>query len=79
MEILRKQLLQLHSNLQNNLPSNQSYENNVENTYFTFLRAMLNILSKYDPQVLSICETVRSILVLFFVILYPCMMYCLFG
>lgn len=54
MEIFRKQL----PNKFNNEPS---LDGVVENTFFSFLDAMFNTLSKYDPQTLYISETVRFI------------------
>lgn len=51
MEILRKELLKVPMDM------HDPY-NNLEDIYFSFLNAMFNILSKYDPQLLDICETV---------------------
>jgi len=58
MEVFRRKILKVPINLQNNFSIEQS-EIIVENTYVTFLNAMLNLSSKYDPQILNICETVR--------------------
>lgn len=57
MEIFRKQLLKLPNNLNNET----SLDSVVENTFFSFLDAMFNTLSKYDPQTIYISETVRFI------------------
>lgn len=61
MEILRKELLKELTNLQNSIPIDQNSERALENTFLDFFDAMFNILSKYDPQVLDICETVSFI------------------
>lgn len=58
MEVFRKRILNVPTNFQNNVYFEQS-ENIVENTYITFLNAMLITSSKYDPQMINICETVR--------------------
>lgn len=58
MEVFRKTILNIPTNFQNNVYFEQS-ENIVENTYITFLNAMLITSSKYDPQMINICETVR--------------------
>jgi len=57
MEVFRIKILKVPTDLQINFSIEQSEI--VENTYVTFLNAMLNIISKYDPQILNICETVR--------------------
>ncbi|KAF0764329.1 Uncharacterized protein FWK35_00018485 [Aphis craccivora] len=56
MEVFRKRILNVPTNFQNNVYFEQS-ENIVENTYITFLNAMLITSSKYDPQMINICET----------------------
>lgn len=61
MEILRKQLLKVPTTLKNNDSTEQSSENIAEKTFFIFLDSMFDIISKYDPQLLNICETVRFI------------------
>jgi len=63
MEILRKQLLNAYTNLQNNSSVRDntfkhSSTSSVENTFFTFLDTMFIILSKFDSEILIICETV---------------------
>lgn len=58
MEVFRRKILKVPTDLQNNFSIEQS-EIIAENTYVTFLNSMLNISSKYDPQILNICETVR--------------------
>jgi len=65
MEVFRRKLLKEPIDLQNNFPIEQS-ENIVENTFVTFLNAMLNTASKYDPQILNICETVRYVLYIYY-------------
>jgi len=62
MEILRKKLMNTLKNLQSNTSVQDnifehSSTSTIENT-FSFLDAMFNILNKYDPQILNICETV---------------------
>lgn len=57
MEVFRRKILKLPTELQNSFSIGQS-----ENTYVTFLNAMLNTSSKYDTQILNICETVRYII-----------------
>jgi hypothetical protein len=57
MEILRNKLLKVPI-VQNMNLNNQVFENNVEDTFATFIGSMFNILSKYDIQLISICETV---------------------
>lgn len=61
MEILRKELLKAATNCQNSISIDQYSERTLENTFLNFFDAMFNILSKYDPQVLDICETVSFI------------------
>ncbi|XP_050058671.1 uncharacterized protein LOC114121425 isoform X2 [Aphis gossypii] len=56
MEVFRRTILNVPTNIQNNVYFEQS-ENIVENTYITFLNAMLITSSKYDPQMINICET----------------------
>uniref|UniRef100_A0A2S2Q4J1 SCD domain-containing protein n=1 Tax=Sipha flava TaxID=143950 RepID=A0A2S2Q4J1_9HEMI len=56
MEILRNKLLKVPI-VQNMNLNNQVFENNVEDTFATFIGSMFNILSKYDIQLISICET----------------------
>eukprot|EP00102_Acyrthosiphon_pisum_P018644 XP_016655854.1 PREDICTED: uncharacterized protein LOC107882255 [Acyrthosiphon pisum] len=56
MEVFRRIILKVPTDLQNNFSIEQS-EIIVENTYVTFLNAMLNTSSKYDPQIVNICET----------------------
>lgn len=58
MEVFRRKMLKVPTDFRNNFSIEQS-EIIVENTYITFLNAMLNASSKYDPQILNICETVR--------------------
>jgi len=48
MEILRKHLLKVPN------------ESTVENTFISFIDALLNILNKYDIQFIHLCETVSS-------------------
>jgi len=59
MEVFRRKILNVPTDLQNNFSIEQS-EIIVENTYVTFLNAMLNTSSKYDPQIVNIYETVRN-------------------
>lgn len=68
MEVFRRTILNVPTNIQNNVYFEQS-ENIVENTYITFLNAMLITSSKYDPQMINICETVRyfSIYIIYYV------------
>jgi len=58
MEVFRRTILKVPTNLKNYFCIERS-ENIVENTYNTFLNAMLTTSSKYDPQMINICETVR--------------------
>jgi len=58
MEIFRRKILKVPTDLQFNVTIEQS-EVTIENTYISFLNAMLNTSSKYDPQIVNICETVR--------------------
>lgn len=48
MEILKKKLLKVQNTIQN-----------LEINTFSFLNAMLHILSKCDTQILDLCETVK--------------------
>ncbi|XP_060849678.1 uncharacterized protein LOC132928802 [Rhopalosiphum padi] len=56
MEVFRRTILKVPTNLKNYFCIERS-ENIVENTYNTFLNAMLTTSSKYDPQMINICET----------------------
>ncbi|XP_025207484.1 uncharacterized protein LOC112603211 [Melanaphis sacchari] len=56
MEVFRKTILKVPKQFQNNFCIEQS-ESIVDNTYITFLNAMLITSSKYELQVLNICET----------------------
>lgn len=58
MEVFRRKILKVPTDLQNNFAIEQS-EISMENTYISFLNAMLNTSCKYDPQIVNICETVR--------------------
>jgi len=58
MEVFRRKMLKVQTDIQNTFSIEQS-EIIVENTFITFLNAMLNTSSKYNPQILNICETVR--------------------
>lgn len=60
MEILRNKLLKVPVILNMN-SIEQCFENNVEDIFTTFIGSMFDILSKYDIQLISICETVRLI------------------
>lgn len=62
MEVLRTKLKP--TNLENSL-SIESFENLIENTFFSFLNAMLIILNNYDTQVIYICETVSLFFLVF--------------
>lgn len=57
MEILKKHLLKFSDNMSTEEPS----ENIENNLFFSFLDAMFCVISKYDSQILNICETVRCI------------------
>lgn len=74
MEILRKKLLNTFSNSPNNTSVQDDIEHSstdtIENTFFTFLDAMFNILMKYDHRILNICETVIIFPLLFMFYLY---------
>lgn len=59
MEILRKQMLKIPTTWKNNDSTEQSSENIVEQKFFIFLDSMFDIISKHDPRLLNICETVR--------------------
>lgn len=60
MEVLRKKLHNFPRDSYITLSDPQQlFDSTVEDVTYTFLNTMFNILSKYDPQMLSICETVR--------------------
>jgi len=58
MEVFRRKILNVPTNLQNNFAIEQS-EITMEKQYISFLNSMLNTSSKYGPQIVNICETVR--------------------
>lgn len=58
MEVFRIKILKVPTDLQNNFAIEQP-EITMENTYVSFLNAMLNTSCQYDPQIVNICETVR--------------------
>lgn len=69
MEILRRKLLELPKNVQENTSIEQSSKSFIESIHFTFIDAMFNILSKCDFEVLDLCETVKYFLKLFYFII----------
>lgn len=58
MEILRNKLLKF-SIVQNMNPIEQHFKNTVEDIFNSFIYSMFDIISKYDNQLMDICETVR--------------------
>lgn len=62
MEVLRKKLHYFPRDSHIRLSDQQQlFDSTVEDISYTFLNTMFNILSKYDLQILSICETVRNV------------------
>lgn len=60
MEVLRKKLHNFPRDSHIRLSDHQQlFDSTIEDVSYTFLNTMFNILSKYDRQILSICETVR--------------------
>lgn len=66
MEVLRKKLCNDSTNFHNQFSGYQQFvENTVGDIAYKFLDTTFNILSKYDLQILSICETVRYFFFIF--------------
>lgn len=58
MEILRNKLLKESTNTQNDEPREQLFMDTMQNTFLNFLHSLFSIISKYDGQLLDICDTV---------------------